>query len=91
VKRIVALSLATLLAVLACEDRPEDQKAVTAPTMQKVLATDSSAGLDSNSTICRAYSTELAVAKASQVQYPQDDKLRAKITTLNAVIADACH
>lgn len=86
---MLLLSLAALTAAVACDDRQEETKSPTAPVAQQV-APDAALVGDSASTICRAYSRELVATKGLQTQNPQDDKLRLKVTTLNAVIADAC-
>jgi hypothetical protein len=88
VKPTQLLPLIALLLAVACDDdRQVQSKAPTAPVTASVVADSSPRAA---STVCRSYNRELNAVQTLQAQSPGDAALQEKVSTLNAVISDAC-
>lgn len=82
--RLVILMLATLLTIGACRD------AHNLPTATKTAFSKTGVQKTSTSTICAAYSRKLRVMKV-RYKYTPTPALGSKISSLGAVVADACN
>jgi len=82
--RLVLVLLATLLTIGACRD------AHNLPTATKPAFSKFGVQKTSTSTICAAYSRKLRVMKV-RYKYNPTPALGSKISSLGAVVADACN
>ena len=77
-----ACSALVLLLSAACADTADD--ATPTPPRAPTAA-------DQQSSVCAAYSAQLAEAKAALAKAPRDSALVARVATYQSVIADACN
>ena len=82
--RLVLVLLVTLLTIEACRD------AHNLPTAGKPAFSKTGVQKTSTSTICAAYSRKLRVMKVRYKHTPTP-ALGSKISSLGAVVADACN
>ena len=75
--------VAVLLVMVSCDRESQDS---LAPSMS--LTADSSA--NSTSTVCVAYSRQLADLKAQQAQWSGDAALQHRVSVISSVRDDAC-
>jgi len=93
-KRTIPVVLA-ILALAACDD--EQTKPATVPTAPSSFApmtaqaSAQAVGISGGSTICRVYVTERDVAKTQLDAAPTDTVQQARVTMLDALVAETCN
>lgn len=86
-KRIALVPLVVLLAV-TCADEERRPQSPAGPSLS-LTADDSTA--TSGSSVCRAYTAELAAANAQLLLDPADTVAQRNADALGVAIADACN
>jgi len=91
-KRTIPLLLAVLLVASCDDDKPKATAVPTSPTAPlAVKASASAASVSGGSTICRVYVTERDVAKTQLDAAPTDTVQQARVTMLDALVAETCN
>jgi hypothetical protein len=89
-QRISFLSAAAVVLLAACQDKPAKPQSPTAPKAPS-LSVSVPAAAAGSSTVCLAYVKDRDAAKAALAANPSDADAQQKVTSLDALIADACN
>ena len=89
-QRISFVAVAAVALLAACKDKPTKPRIPMAPKAPS-LSVSVPAGAAGSSTVCVQYVKDRDAAKAALAANPSDPDAQAKVSSLDALISDACN